>query len=100
MSIEEWLDENPEYKEKYEALTDEERQQLVDAVEKIKNEVSSLLSATLSVIQRMCEAFKKFLDKYPNKRVIHLLAHSKKKRVRKKNVHRMQKDMERWCEKR
>lgn len=95
MSIEEWLDENPEQKEKYEALTDEEKQQLVDAVEKIKGIVSDMLSATLSAIQRICKAFNEFLDSYPNKRVVRLAVHARKKRVRKKNVNRIRKDIER-----
>ena len=90
--IEDWIDENPEFKEKYDAMTDEEREQLSEAAKKVE----SIIDATLTIIKRAAEALNIFLDEYPNKRVLRLALHSKKKRTRKKNMNRIKKDMERY----
>lgn len=92
MSIEEWLDENPEYKAKYEAMTDEEKQQLVESAERIECAVN----ATRLLVKRAVEAIKNFLDDYPNKRVMRLALYGKNKRVRKKNMNRIKKDLKRY----
>lgn len=90
--IEDWIDENPKFKEKYDAMTDEERKQLSEAAEKVE----SIINATLQIVKRAVEALNEFLDEYPNKRVMRLALHSKKKRTRKKNMNRIKKDMERY----
>lgn len=90
--LEDWLDENSEYKEKYDAMTDEERKQLSEAAEKVE----SIVNATFLIVKRAAEALNKFLDEYPNKRVMHLALHSKKKKIRKKNMNRIKKDMKRY----
>ncbi len=91
-TFEEWIDENPEVKEKYEALADEDRQKLCEATERIERTVN----ATFLLVKRAFEATNKFLDDYPNKRVMRLALHGKNKRVRKKNMNRLKKDLKRY----
>lgn len=42
---------------------------------------------------KICE---KCISLYPNKRVVHLALHAKKERTRKKNMHRILKDIQKW----
>lgn len=94
VSFEKYLEENPEWKEKYERLTDEEKQQLTEAAKTIENVVYRLFEFAKQAV-KVCE---KTISLYPNKRVVHLAKHSKKERVRKKNIHRIIKDVQRYIE--
>ena len=60
-----------------------------DFATKIKEIVTSLLNFVKSVF----ELSERVIKIYPNKRVLYLALHSKKKRTRKKNVHRIIREM-------
>lgn len=97
-NFENFLEENPEYKEKYNALTDEKKQQLTEAIKTAEKAINALVLVpiVLELTKQVVELCKNIISLYPNKRVVHLALHSKKKRVRKKNMHRIIKDMQRW----
>lgn len=48
------------------------------------------LNEAVSCITDFCNSI---IFEYPNKRVVHLALHAKKKRIRKKNLHRIYNDM-------
>ena len=94
MDFEKWLNENPEQKERYERFTAEEKQQLAEAVKKVERIVEYLLPTIREVAKVAFNISKKIISHYPNKRVVYLATHSKKPRIRKKNMHRIIKDVQ------
>lgn len=96
MKFDEFLNENPEYKEKYERLTDEEKQQLTEAVKTVEKIWESLFPTIRELANQVVKMCQQFLSLYPNKRVVHLAVRSKKARVRKKNMNRILKDVQRY----
>lgn len=94
MKFDEFLNENPATKEKYDLLTDDEKRQLTEAVKTIEDIWFSLISTIREVAE---QAIKLCISLYPNKRVVHLAVRSKKARVRKKNMNRILKDIQRYC---
>ena len=92
MNVETFFEGNPEYIEKYNALTDEEKERITEAVKTVEMTVSDLFEAVKQVV----ELYNKIISSYPNKRVVYLALHSKKKRVRRKNTRRILKDFQRW----
>lgn len=98
VSFEKYLEDNPEWKEKYERLTDEEKQQLTEATKIVECIVESLFPTIQNIAKQMFKICEKTISLYPNKRVVHLAKYSKKERVRKKNLHRIIKDVQRYIE--
>ena len=98
VSFEKYLEENPEYKERYERLTDEEKQQLTEAAKTVECIVENLFPTIQNIAKQMFKICERIISLYPNKRVVHLAKHSKKERVRKKNIHRIIKDVQRYIE--
>lgn len=94
VNFEKFLEENPEQKEKYEALTDEEREQLTEAVKTVEDIFYSLISTIREYANQAVKLCERIISLYPNKRVVHLAKRSKKSRVRKKNMHRIIKDVQ------
>lgn len=92
MNIETFFERNPEYIEKYNALTDEEKERITEAVKTVEMTISDLFEA----VKQAVELYNKIISSYSNKRVVYLALHSKKERVRKKNVRRILKDFQRW----
>lgn len=97
IDFEKSFEENPEFKEKYNALTDEEKRQLTEAAETAERVVNNLLPTIKEVANWMVKLCEKIISAYPNRRVIHLAVRSKKARVRKKNMHRIIKDVQKWA---
>ncbi len=92
MNIETFFEGNPEYIEKYNALTDEEKERITEVAKTVEMTVSALFEAAKQAV----ELYNKIISSCPNKRVVYLALHSKKERVRKKNVRRILKDFQRW----
>lgn len=63
-------------------------QNVFRAIKKIIPTLQELVNQTVKVCQEI-------VSFYPNKRVVHLALHAKKKRTRKKNINRILKDMRR-----
>ena len=89
MKFDEFLNENPATKEKYDLLTDDEKRQLTEAIKSVERIVE--------VLFQMVKVCGKMVSAYPNKRIVYLALRSKKARVRKKNMHRIIKDLQRYC---
>lgn len=70
------------------------------AVEAIQGVIQVITETLKPVLEKAFETIKKVSDAilsfYPNKRVLHLALHHPKKRIRKKNIHRIMRDIERW----
>lgn len=65
----------------------------------IEGVVQEMVEVLAPIVEKIYETVKKITDAvlhyYPNKRVLHLALHHPKERVRKKNIHRIG----RWVEK-
>lgn len=87
-----------ELQKTFEDLTGNESEDFQKAVEVIQRLTQSIIEVLTPVLDSVIEAIKKILDEilhvYPNKRVLHLAIHHPKERVRKKNMHRIM----RWIE--
>ena len=87
-----------ELQKTFEDLTGNKIEDFQKAVEAIKRLAQSIAEVLTPVLDYAMEAIKKIWDAvlhvYPNKRVLHLALHHPKKRVRKKNMHRIM----RWIE--
>lgn len=88
------------YKEPYirplkECIEEEDIQRAVEALQRLTNAIAEVLNP---IIDKTWEAFKKIMDAvlhtYPNKKVLHLAMRHPKERVRKKNMRRIM----RWIE--
>jgi hypothetical protein len=88
-----FLDENPEYKAQYERLTDEDKQQLYEAAKNVEKIAYRLLAYIRVYVEQATKIYKTTISRYPNKRVVYLALCSKKERIRKKNMHRIIKNM-------
>lgn len=71
---------------------------LVDAIEKITEGMIALRNALIPVVSELIEIAKKITIMYylafsNNSKVKYLALHSKKARVRKKNIHRLQREV-------
>lgn len=91
-----YLEENPEYKEKYGRMTVDEIRQLVEYMKVAASIVESVLPIVREVMKQAYEMTKNIIRLYPNRRVVYLALCSKQKRTRKKNLHRIIKDMQKW----
>lgn len=73
----------------------EDFQKTVEALQRLANAIAEVLNP---IMDKTWEALKKIMDAvlhiYPNKRVLHLAKYHPKERVRKKNIHRIM----RWIE--
>lgn len=63
--------------------------------ERIIVAVKDIVDWLLPIVKRALEYAADALAQYPNKRVVHLALHGKKSRTRKKNLHRIHKDLRR-----
>ena len=74
----------------------EDLQKAVEAFQRLAQALSEVLTP---IMEKAWETIKKVSDAilhcYPNKRVLHLALHHPKERVRKKNIHRILKDIQR-----
>lgn len=96
VNFETFLEENTDYKEKYNALTDEGKQQLTECLKTVERIVDILFPTIREITNQVVKIYQKTISLYPNKRVVHLALRSKKARVRKKNMHRILKDIQRY----
>ncbi len=87
-----------ELQKTFDDLTGNKSEDFQKAVEAIQRLTQSIIEVLKPVLDSAMEAIKKILDAvlhvYPNKRVLHLAMHHPKERVRKKNMHRIM----RWIE--
>ena len=83
----------------FDDLTDKETEDIQKAVEALQRLVQALSEVLTPIMEKAWEAIKKVSDAilhcYPNKKVLHLAMHHPKERVRKKNISRIM----RWIEK-
>lgn len=70
-----------------------QRQELAEAVEELKKALWELVEPVADLVIRFVEAFLDVFYSENIRRVVHLAAHSKKKRIRKKNTKRILKWM-------
>lgn len=71
-----------------------------EAVEGIQRVIQVITEMLNPILEKALETIKKVSDAilslYPSKRVLRLALHHPKKRIRKKNIHRIMRDIERW----
>ena len=96
MDIETYLARNPKHKEAFDIMPIEKQKECVDAFNNVSNVIDALLPTIKKIAQQVADIYRKIISAYPNKRVVHLALHSKKKRTRKKNIHRILKDVQKW----
>lgn len=96
MDIKTYLAINPKYKEVFDLMSDEEKQKLVAAFGMVSRLVENLVPICKELAKSVAAICRKIIAAYPNKRVVHLAFHGKKKRTRKKNMHRILKDVQKW----
>lgn len=63
--------------------------------ERIIVAVNDIVNLLFPIVKHAIEYAADALRQYPNKRVVHLALHGKKSRTRKKNLHRIYKDLRR-----
>ena len=74
----------------------EDFQKAVEAIQRVTKEITEILKPILdTVMQAIKKVTDTILNCYPNKKVLHLALHHPKERVRKKNLRRIRK----WIEK-
>jgi translation initiation factor 2 alpha subunit (eIF-2alpha) len=96
MDFEKYLNENPEYKEKYGRLTTEEVRQLAECIRIASEIVETIIPIVREIVKTATAVIKEVISLYPNKRVVYLAVYGKNERTRKKNLHRIIKDMQKW----
>lgn len=96
MDIETYLARNPKHKEAFDLMPIEKQKQCIEAFNNVALVVDALLPTIKKLAQQYAVIAKKVISAYPNKRVVHLALHGKKKRTRKKNMHRILKDVQKW----
>lgn len=76
----------------------EDFQKAVEALQRLANAIAEVLNP---ILDKAMQAFKKIADTvlhtYPNKKVLHLAMYHPKERVRKKNMRRIMRWIERGC---
>lgn len=83
-----------------EASVEEQMQRLTEAAKKAGEELRKWLERIMPAVQELAKRVSEALAPvFSNKRVIHLANHSKKARVRKKNIHRISKSIRRGLKK-
>ena len=67
----------------------------IENIERIIVAVKDIVNWLFPIVKHAIEYAADALAQYPNKRVVHLALHGKKSRTRKKNLHRIYKDLRR-----